>query len=104
MSKVDYNQLDLLSIYFINNCDKELEPYAYHILIGLYLKSNGLNIKEINELFHYHNIKKVRKTLDKLSEEYALIYIDKSKCKGTEMRYFLTHSGKRVVIDHYTSS
>lgn len=99
MSNKVFNQIDFFSLNFKESFPTHLRPYAYDVLKKLYYKTNGLNVKEVFNLFHNYKSKKVRETLNLLSSiEYSLIIFNKDKSKGTEKRYFITESGKNVLI------
>jgi hypothetical protein len=98
------SQIDFFNIQFDKDFPMELKPYAYEILQKLYINSNGLNIKETYTFFNNDKVDKVRDTLAKLSSTaYSMIFIDKSKCKGSEKRYFITEAGRKALTSHYNN-
>lgn len=101
MNKKDPNQIDLFTLSFSNTFPDYLKPYAYEILKKLYMDSGGLNINQAYSLFNNYKNEKVREVIDKLSDSYNLIVIDKAKCRGREKRYFLTEYGRKVLTEHY---
>jgi len=93
---------DLFTQQFYN-MDDTLKPYAFKILEKLCLNTEtGFNIIQIYNGLENRNITLIRKVLAQLDRIY-LIKILKSNCDKSEKRYFITDSGKQLIINHYSS-